>query len=168
MGVAAAVGTLAFGAVQQNQAYRQYGKGQQDLANHNAFIEELRADDAMARGRVAEDRHRLNTRRIAGATRASFAASGVVVDDPDSTAANVQVDIAKLAEYDIQTIRSNAAMEAWGFRSNAMNIRHGGQYAMVDAKAKGIGSITSTAGSMLVSRYGFGGGKPAAGGGPGE
>jgi hypothetical protein len=76
-----------------------------------------------------ELRQRQNTRGMIGSQRAAFAASGVVVDDPNSSVADVAANTAALSEIDALTIRSNAAREAWGFRSQAQDFRTRGQIA---------------------------------------
>lgn len=150
MGATAAVAVVALGAGMKANASRQAGKNAQNIANFNAEINEIKAQDAIVRGREMETRHRLNTKRLIGAQRASFAASGVIVDDPDSTAVNVFADTAELSEMDAMTIRSNAVREAWGFRMGAADDRLRGEIARQEGKQKAMGDLIGGAGTIMM------------------
>lgn len=155
MGMTAAVAMIGLGAGQSASAQKQSGKSQQAVANYNAEIGNLRADDAIARGSGEETKHRLNTKRLIGSQRAAFAASGVDISDMDSTAANVFADTAALSEIDALTIRSNAAREAWGYRQVAKNDTALGVIAKTEGDNKAIGTLINAGSSMLYSKYGF-------------
>jgi hypothetical protein len=156
MGATAAIGFMAVGSGMQYGANKQAGKSQQALHNFNAQIGRAKSEDALARGIEAEGIHRANTRRLIGDQRAAFAASGVDISDPDSTAVNVFADTAALSELDAITIRTNAAREAWGYRMQAQNDTALGVIAKQEADSKAIGAITSMAGNVLYGKYGFG------------
>ena len=132
------------------------GNSMKALNEYNARIAELKADDAIVRGGEEEHRLRQSAKGMIGASRAAFAASGVEVNDADSTAGNVASDIAALSEIDALTIRSNAAREAWGYRSQATDFRARGAIAKAEGDMKAIGTLTSAAGSVLYQKYGFG------------
>ncbi len=156
MGSLAAIGVMAAGAGMSAQAYKASGKSAQALGNYNAEVAEVKADDAIARGRVSEGRHRLQTAKLIGDQRVAFAASGEDISDPDSTAVNVFADTAALSELDALTIRSNAAREAWGYRAQAKDDRFRGEVGKMEGDSKAIGAVMSTAGSVLYGKYGFG------------
>lgn len=155
MAGAAAIGLLAASAGQQYGASKASGAAAQRIGEYNASIAEFKADDAIARGRDDEGRHRLKTRSLIGSTRTAFAASGVDVNDPDSTAVNVQANIAALSEIDALTIRANAAREAWGYKIEAADATNRGQLARMEGDSRAIGSLLSTAGNVYYSKYGF-------------
>lgn len=163
MGASAAVAVFALGTGIKALSARQAGKGAQNVAEFNAQIAEMKASDAIVRGRETESRHRANTRRLIGSQRAAFAASGVVVDDADSTAVNVLADTAQLSEMDALTIRANAAREAWGFRMGAQDQRVRGEIARREGDSRAMGEIIGGAGSILYGKYGFGGGSTGGG-----
>lgn len=150
------MGLSVLGSFTQAGASRKAGKAQKQLAEYNAELMEVKAEDALVRGREAEQRLRLGARGMIGASRAAFAASGVEVNDPDSTAGNVAADIKALSEVDALTIRSNAAREAWGYRAAATDLRFGGEVAEQEGNQKAIGTLLSTGGSLLYQKYGFG------------
>lgn len=157
MGATAAIAMAVAGGAVNANASMQAGQSSQDLANYNANIADIRADDSLARGREMEIKKRQDTRRLMGSQRAAFAASGVVIDDPNSSVADVAADTAALSEVDALTIRSNAAREAWGFRSQAQDFRQKGQIAKNEGKSRAIGDVLSTGGNMMYAKYGFGG-----------
>jgi hypothetical protein len=74
----------------------------------------MQSKDALARGDEAVAVHKMQTRKLIGSERAAFAASGVDISDPDSTAANVQRDTQALSELDQLTIRTNASARGMG------------------------------------------------------
>lgn len=156
MGVSAAVGMVAVSGLSNANAQRLSGKSQEQLANYNSEIDTLRADDALYRGTQAEVRLKQNTKRMIGSQRAAFAASGVDINDPDSTAANVFADTAAMSELDAVQIRSNAAREAWGYRVGAADDAFRGQIARMEGDNKAIGTIMSTAANVYTAKYGFG------------
>ena len=145
------------GGMAANAAY-QSGKSQKALNEYNARIADAKADDAIVRGYETETLLRKSAKGMIGASRAAFAAGGVEVNDPDSTAGNVAADIARLAEVDALTIRANAAREAWGFKTAAVDLRARGAVAAQEGNMKAIGTLTSVAGNVLYQRYGFGAG----------
>mgnify|MGYP001566966260 CR=1 FL=1 len=146
---------VALSAGQTATAQRAAGRSQEALANYNAEIGMLRSEDALARGFETETRSRIGGRRLIGSQRAAFAASGVDISDPDSTAANVFADTAALSELDALTIRANAAREAWGYRMGAQNDQALGRIARQEGESRAVGTLLSTAGSVLYGKYGF-------------
>jgi len=156
MGATAGLAMAGAGAGFSASANRQAGKAQAALANYNAQVAEIQAEDAIDRGRIAENQQRINTRRMIGAQRAALAAQGIDINDADSSAVDVQADTAYLGELDALTIRANAAREAWGYRVQAQDSRTRGAIAEAEGKNKAIGTLLTTGGSILYQRYGFG------------
>lgn len=155
MGAAAVMMIAASSTV---QAYGMYASGEaaQDIANYNASIGEIKAQDALKRGELAEIQLRSDTRRLIGSQRAAFAASGVEINDPDSTAVNVTADTAALSELDAIAIRNNAAREAWGYRAQAQADRAKGELEYMAGVSSSIGKLIGTTGGILYTKYGFG------------
>lgn len=141
-------------------AYGQYqaGKAGEKLGEYNAQIGEMKAKDALERGEWNIRRLNEDTRKLIGSQRVAFAASGVDITDPDSTAANVFADTAALSELDAQTIRMNAQREAWGHRAQAENDRMAGKIAKREGQYAAVGTLLSTGGNVLYGKYGFGAG----------
>lgn len=136
------------------------GKAQQKMAQYNAQIAEYQAMDALARGRQAEQRLRTDVKGVIGSQRAAFAASGVDINDIDSTAVNVQADTAALGEMDALAIRLNAAREAWGYTSQAQDSLYRGKLARMEGSNRAVGTILTTGSQLAYAKYGFGAGTP--------
>lgn len=154
MGSNAGLFMAAAGAGYSASANMQAGKDQARLQEYNAQVADMQADDAVARGRTAEDRHRVNVRRLIGSQRAAFANSG---QDPNiGNAVDVQGDTASLGELDALTIRLNAAREAWGYKVQSIDYRARGELAEAEGKSKALGNLLSTGGSLLYNKFGFG------------
>lgn len=124
------------------------------MAEYNARVSEVQADDAIARGREEEQRHRKAVRGLIGSQRAALAASGVDVNA--GNAVDIQADSAEMGELDALTIRTNAAREAWGFKVGAAVERQRGANARAEGNAQALGTIVSAAGSYANNRWGFG------------
>lgn len=153
MGASAGLAITAFGAAQSASASKAAGKGQQAVADYNAKISDLQAEDALARGIEDTTRLRLKARGAAGENRVAFAAGGVDISDADSTFGEVQANLATITEMDAQAIRVNAAREAWGYKAQAQAQRAGGQLAITAANNKAIGSIVSGITSVYGAAY---------------
>jgi hypothetical protein len=145
---------MAAGAASSAKGARDAGKAQQKLAENNAQIAELQADDAIVRGQQEEGIHRLKVRGMIGSQRAAWGASGADVNS--GNAVDVQADTARFGELDALTIRMNAAREAWGYRVGASDMRARGQLARQEGDNKATSTILSAAGSYASNRYGFG------------
>lgn len=149
-GIVMSSANAASGAAGAVSEYRT-GEQNQRIANMNAGLADQQAKDAIARGTVAELQLRRNTRRLIGSQRASAAASGVVVDS--GTAGAIVSDTQMLAEQDAETIRNNAAREAWGYKVQAQDYRYKGQLAMKEGKDQAWGTILTSGAKLYGSGY---------------
>lgn len=136
------LGMLAIGGL--SQAYGQYQSGRysEKLADRNADIARAQGKDAESRGAIAEQRLRQSARATAGAQRAAAAASGVKVDS--GTAADLVAQTERLAELDVLTLRNNAALEAWGYRTQAADLQAQGQIARYTGINQATGTLLTT------------------------
>lgn len=107
-------GTSAIGALQQQRAQADAMSYRAALADRNRAQADILAKDALARGRVAEDRQRSLTRQRIGLERAALAGHGVKVDT--GSALDLLSDTAQVGELDALTIRNNAEREALQFQ----------------------------------------------------
>jgi hypothetical protein len=141
----AVAGTLlsAYGAYQQ-------GKAQEDVANYNAKMNELAADQKVQQGASAADQQRAKIRQILGAQRAAVGASGAVVGEGTSGAIFDQT--AALGEQDALQIERNAQLEAWGLRTGAQGKRFEGALAAAAGRT-GAFSTLLTGGSRAYGIY---------------
>lgn len=151
MGVSAAIGLTVAGGGMQALGQYESGKANERLMNQNARIADMQADDALDRGRKAEGRHRVDVRRTIGAQRARLAASGVDIS-ADGSAIDLVADTARMGELDALTIRNNAAREAWGYKTQAVDLRARGKIARMEGKYAAVGTLLSTGGKA----YGMG------------
>ena len=131
MGIETAVlvGSLALGAAstgmsmigQSNAAAASAGQAnyQAQLARNNQMVAEWNAQRALEQGRVAEQQQRFKTAQVIGAQRAALASQGGDVNS--GSPLDIVGDSARAGEFDAQTVRNNAAMQAYGFRVQAAN-----------------------------------------------
>jgi len=151
----------------QGAAERDAANSEADLADYNAAVSTLQAEDALARGADEESRFRSGIRGLIGSQRAGFAAGNI--DVASGSALDVQADTATLGELDAVQIRTNAAREAWGFKVQATDLNKRADIArksgvMLEkagrerAKAGYVNAtadIVSSAGGLYGARYGF-------------
>lgn len=138
---------LASSAYSAN-ASMQAGKAQQGIANKNAALTEAQAVQAQAQGDQQIMQVRRRTRQLIGKQRASYAASGI--DLGTGAPVDVAADTEAAGQIDESTIRTNTALAAWGFKTQAANERFTGkvmrQQANQQATEALIGGFTNAYG----------------------
>lgn len=112
---------------------------QKSIAKYNQRVANIQADQAIKIGNEQEQAYRQQVKQLIGQQRLSYAAQGVVVDQ--GTAATVQEQTAKIGEIDALTIRNNAALQAWGYKAQAVQSSAAGSMA----SAAGVGRALSSA-----------------------
>lgn len=117
------------------------------IAGFNTKVAEAQAEDALTRGREAEDQLRSGVRKLVGSQRASFAAQGVELDSGSPLA--VLEDTAAREAEDIARIRLNAGREAWGFKQQATNYSMGGSAQYNMRMSEGYGTILGGLGNAF-------------------
>ncbi len=154
----------AIGQGQQAAAAAGQANYQAQLARNNQMIAEWNAQRALQQGQVAEQQQRFKTSQVIGSQRAALASQGSDVNS--GSPLDIVGDSARAGEFDAQTIRNNAAMQAYGFRVQAANA--GAQSELyrqsaantMDALPFGIGSSLLGGASSLfdkgLSYYGKG------------
>jgi len=117
-----AVGTgLSFvGQMSQQQAQQQAASAaqahavyQSQVARQNQALADRQAADALQRGQVAEENRRRATVLQIGQQTAGLAAQGT---DLEGSPTDILGDTAAAGELDAQTIKANAAREAYGYK----------------------------------------------------
>ena len=136
-------------------AYGQIRSGNEakELAEFNAHIADLQAEDAIAMGEEESQRFRTGVRGLIGRQRAGFAAQNI--DVGVGSPVDVAADAAFLGELDALTIKTNAGRAAWGYRVQGENFRRGGSNAQIASRFGAASSIVEGAGSLLSLSYGF-------------
>ena len=121
-----------------NQAY---------VANMNAALSEMQAQDAIRQGTQAGIDVRQRAKQVKGAQRAAFAANGVRLDEGSPAA--VQRSTEYLRDVDVATLANNAARAAFGYRVQKANqqARGGAMAAGADQVSPGGAAATSLLGS---------------------
>ncbi len=119
--VMSGIGTLAQMQGQQDAAAAQAAQAnyQAQVAENNQITAERLAVDAEQRGEIDVRRHRQQVEQLKGRQVAALAASGV--DVASGSPLDILADTAALGAIDEQTIRDNAAREAWQYRVEGSN-----------------------------------------------
>lgn len=146
----ATIGAIAIGLIgggMNARSTKKQGKRARAVGLFNAGIAEGQADDALARGREAEDRLRSGVRKLVGSQSAGFAGQGVSLEDADSSVTDVETDTYVSRDQDLERLRVNAAREAWGFRQQAASYRAGGDAAVKQANASANDTILGSLGN---------------------
>jgi hypothetical protein len=116
---AVGLGMQVIGQVKEAKAQNQALDYNARVAEQNAQLSQMQADDANRRGEEDARRQRAKAAALRSDQRAAFAASGVMVDS--TSALDVLEDAARWGEDDAQTLKLNASKEAWGYRLQGAN-----------------------------------------------
>ena len=153
-----AVGS-AFGAYYSAKSAKNNLQFQAQMSEINARTAELGAKGALLRGERDVQASKLRTAQLKGAQRAATAANGF--DLGDETSARILTSTDVMGEIDANTIKTNAAREAWGYRAQGSNsTAQAGLYKMQadnqNPLMAGAGTLLSGAGSVADrwSKYG--------------
>lgn len=118
----------------QSRAIKREGEYQQQIAEINAKQLDIKAQDALHRGDSEVSYLRRRARRLVGSQRAALAAQGIDIDS--GSAEDIQKETTRLGALDEVTAKNNAWKEAWGYRSEASNLRYSGRMARQTARIK--------------------------------
>lgn len=154
-GTALTAGASLYGASAQSKALKQQGAYQKQISEQNARQNELFAADTIERGKEASTLVRKRALQLRGTQRASLAGQGVDVNR--GTALRLQDEAYTMGELDAITVKNNAWREAWGYKTQAQNVRGEGRFAAMSAKSAArntmlTGSL-SAAGSIFKGTY---------------
>lgn len=166
---AAGAGVAATGAIVNGVAQANAGAATAVQSRANAVLAGRAATDAEARGgqQVAQVRGKAD--QVIGEARAEYGASGVDVGS-GSAAQSIAAD-KTLSEVDANTVRNNAAREAWGFKTQSADMLTSAAMAKQSGQNALFGSILTGTGGLLSSGANiYGQGKSAGwwGGGAGK
>lgn len=141
--VAAAGGVTAYTQVQQ-------GKYQNQVAQNNAKVAGMQAQDALRSGAAEDQQRRWKIRALMAKQSAGFGANNVV--GSTGTALDILGESAMFGEVDLNTIRNNAARKAWGYDVEKSNALAEGKLAKYGGKMAAIGTLLST-GSQVAGMW---------------
>lgn len=186
-GVSAAAGAVGAGvsiagAVQGADAQRKAGESSAQAAEfqaaqgrRNAAMAERAAVDTEARGNVDANKVRAQGRQVGAAQRVGLAASNI--EGSSGSALALQEQTAAMSELDAQTVKNNAAREAWGYRSQGAEFNSQAyqsdkqaQYERDAGDSRAIGSLLGgfgQAAGMAASAASYWAGRGGTSTGPG-
>jgi hypothetical protein len=141
----------------QSEALKSQGEIRKQMYDTNARLAKMQASDAIQRGEKAASKVRLGVRKMKGTQRVGYAAQNV--DVFSGSAAAVQEETSVMGAMDEDQVRNNAWLEAWGYRSQALNFEGQGEMEMLTSRAqarntmltagmKAFGSGLKTAGAI--------------------
>jgi hypothetical protein len=150
-GVAASVG-----AYNKAKAERTAYEMQAQVAENNKQFALWQAEDALVRGEKATVASQLRTRQLKGKQIASMAGRGI--DLGEGSALNILTDTDLMGEIDANTVKDNAAKEAYGHRTSAANFGANADLLRFRASntspsGAAFGTLLTSAGSVASSWY---------------
>lgn len=138
-----------FGQRKAADATQAQGNYEARLFEQNAGVADLQAADSIARGTLAEQKLRGETRQTVGGQRVGLAAQGIDINS--GSAADVQAEAQSIGETDALTTRLNAAREAWGFQTQAQDLRNRAELTRRGASAQAGALRTAATGTLLTT-----------------
>lgn len=150
-GMIAGLGQVGLGAlegIEEGKRIREQGQAERAFFLHGAA-------DAQARGGVSAGRAREAGSALVAEQAAGYADSGV--DPSRGTAAQVQANTQMRAELDAQTIKNNAAAEAWGFDQARKRSWEEEKAKSSANERRMVGTILGGAGTFMSGAAKFGG-----------
>lgn len=147
--VAAMAASVVMSAMQaKNAAAAQQGEAKYNaaVARNNATMAEYKAQDAISRGKAAEEEHSRKVAGLIGTQRNTMAAHGL--DLSEGMPLDIMSDTELLGSLDQKTIRLNSEKEAWASRVEASNFNS--QASMFDTQAKNSNPSKAFSNSLLV------------------
>jgi hypothetical protein len=152
---ALSAGSSIFNASNQASALRMQGDYQQQIAETNARASEELAKGSIERGKTESALVKGRARQLIGTQRTSYAGQGVDVNS--GSAINVQDEAFTMGETDALTVKNNAWREAWGYKTQASNLRSQGRIANLTARTQARNTMLtgglSAVGSILQAGY---------------
>lgn len=140
----------AVGAYYSAQNQRHQGR----MAKINARVAELGAESAMMQGAEQIAQLTREAGQLKARQRVSMAANGI--DMGEGSAAEILASTDLMKELDAQTLKANAVRTAWGYRTEAMNLRNQGRaLSSVNPFAAAGGTLLGSASQVAASWYQF-------------
>lgn len=135
---------LAVGSVVASTLVSAYGQVKAGNYAEAAAKEQARglaraADDAKLRGELSAGQTGQEYQGLIGSQRAQMGAAGL--DLQSGSPLEVLLGTAQVGEQDVQTIRNNAAREAWGYQSERRNVLAQGRLAKYSGRFGAAGTI---------------------------
>jgi hypothetical protein len=145
---AVSTGMSAIGGANQAAASAAQANYQAQVARNNQMVAQWNAQRALQQGEVDADNQNLKTAQLKGSQRAALAAEGGDVDS--GSPLDIVADTARAGYTDAATIRSNAALQAYGYQVQAAGDA-GTASADSAAAVNGLANLPFGVGSSLLS-----------------
>lgn len=158
------VAMAAFSAYSSAEAQSSADEYAASVARNNEKVADWQAGDAQRRGSEAAAATRRKYMALQGTQRANMAARGL--DITDGSANSILQDTSFFGQYDENTVRANAAREAWGYKVQAGNFADeaGFRQASADGRSPILSGAMAGASAYFGSGAGRGGGGATAAG----
>ena len=148
-GAIAAIGI--FSAYMEGEAGKRKAEYEEVLAKSNQKMAEFSAARVIEGANKDASSYGKQVRKVIGKQRSNFAAQGIVLDSGD--AADIQNETANIGADEMNQIRNNGYLEAWGIKTNAKNQINQAAFNMEAAKFAAETSLI-TAGMKGASQLG--------------
>lgn len=139
MGISA-IGAIT-NAISQSSAEKAQGAYESSIADTNAEIAGVQERQTLEKGDIDASREDLKNQQVVGAERAAQGASGV--DVASGSSALVRAGTAGIGAVDELQIRNNAARQAWGYQTQALQDTYQGKFAQLTSSAQSTQSLLS-------------------------
>lgn len=140
------LGMQAYGAMQKSQGEADAANYQAAVQANNQRVAEIQAQDAIDRGEKAAQDHSRKVAALKGSQTASMAARGL--DLTEGSPLSILTDTDLFGAIDKNTIKSNAAREAWGYRAQGANA--GDNSKLLRMQAENQSPLLTGAGTLLA------------------
>lgn len=145
-----AAGVATFGAnLFSGLSALEAGKARESQARFRSKIAELKSEDAIERGKIAEKRLRQQISQLVGKQRTTYAAGNVQLDQAGTSAAEVEEQTLLFGDEDAMTIRANAMREALGYQAQAVGFQMEAEQQSLAGRGALSGSLLSGTTSAL-------------------
>lgn len=138
------LGLMAAGTLLKAGGELQAGAENKRIADKNAQMADYAAIDAEKRGSATASLARMKAGKMVSTQRALTGASGM--DVSKGSPQQVMDETQAMGELDAQTIKNNAAREAWGYRTQGADFRAQGEAAQ---KASQFGAASTVLGGAM-------------------
>lgn len=139
--------TSAIGSYTSAQGQKNSLQSQAEIDAINATTADNAARAAMLAGQREEQRSMISTANLKSSQQVGFAANGVDMGEGSAERTLTSTDV--LGKIDANTIAANAVRNAWGYRTQATNIRN--DALMKNAAASAISPTMSAVTSLMGS-----------------
>jgi len=153
MGEISALLPILQGGMQAASSYEE-GQASKMVSNINARYAQAQGREALRIGEQDAGRRMMQGGQEAASETAHVAAQGIRTDT--GSAAAVHEDIKNAAIMDAQSIRTNAAKQAWGYGVEASNFRTQGRFAEIKGYGDAAQSIIGGGLRYAYDQYRFG------------